>query len=122
MGVHDFLDVGKQARGVLDLVEDDGRGIQGKKATRISRGRGPNVGELERAIAAAPAEQVLEECGLAGLAGAGEHNRGELLRRTPKGWLEGSGDVAHSRGSYPSTCNYAFGMQICRYGLSAIFA
>ena len=45
--VDDFLDVGKQVGGVLDLVEDGGRWVQVQKAARVFRGGCANIRRLQ---------------------------------------------------------------------------
>lgn len=75
-------------------------------------GREADVGSLEGAVAGPIPEESAEERGLAGLAGAGEDDRGEAAGGPLEGGLEGAVEVGGGgRGRH--ACNYTFGKYNC---------
>jgi len=72
------IDIGKQIRSVLHLIEYHGRWIHFQERAWVHLGRRPNIRRLQGNITVTRSEEVLQKRRLAGLACSGQHYGREL--------------------------------------------
>jgi hypothetical protein len=81
MGIKPFLDVGKQVRCKMNLIQDDGWRIESKEPAWVDGGSLPDVRRLERHIVIAFPKKMLQQGRFAGLAWSSEDHCGKFSGR-----------------------------------------